>query len=559
MQVQNYKEIKLSDISSNPNNPRKNFKGPKFNELVDSIRQKGIIEPIIIRPISSNQKKYEVVAGERRFKAACLISRNKHVQSKIPVIIKELSDDEAFDFMIIENLQREDLTGFEEALGFKKYFKKKGKGSIPELANRIGKSAGYIRRKIAILSLPKNVLEAWEKKELQFSHLEQLRRLKNKEELKDALDYAVGNNYGGSPASKRELKEYIDNMAPPLNNALFNIKEEGCTICGQNSDMQQKQWDIGAMKGTHCLDKTCFKQKQNNFLLKKWKNSKYRRKFGTNGFRFRDSVHWGDYRSFDSWGTQPAEKCKTCDLFLTIINLEGEIEEGKACFGEPNCYGAIGREVKRERIERGDEPRVAWHGEYFRERFFEKRIPEKFQDFKPSTVEIARLILFSLLKSNHELLPWFCKKLKITKGREDYYSFYHVKDKKIFDPIQKMDFHEVFEILKEATLKVILQPTVTPEGRLAAADHLGINLAKEWAVTEEYLQKKTIREMIEFGEKSRIFNDKKIQDYLINKLKKKPGRFDNCKKAELIELFLKSGVNLVGKVPDEILLKGEKK
>ncbi|GAH86391.1 unnamed protein product, partial [marine sediment metagenome] len=188
--------------------------------------------------------------------------------------------------MIIENLQREDLTPFEEAQSYKQYFEKKGKGAIPELATRIGKSAGYIRRKIAVLSLPGNVLKAWEKEEISFSHLEQLRRLKNKDDMKEAFDYATGKTYyRGTAPSKRELKDAIDNMAPPLNKALFNIKEEGCTACDQNSDVQQKLWEVGGMKGAHCLNKGCFKQKQNNFLTKNWKSSQYRRSYGTNGFR----------------------------------------------------------------------------------------------------------------------------------------------------------------------------------------------------------------------------------------------------------------------------------
>ncbi|MCK4760280.1 MAG: ParB/RepB/Spo0J family partition protein, partial [Candidatus Aminicenantes bacterium] len=172
MQTKTYKEIPLSKISSNPNNPRKNFSGPQFTELVESIRQKGVIEPIIVRSKAGKNTDYEVVAGDRRHRAACLVSKNQNVQSKIPAIIRELTDEEAFDFMIIENLQREDLTPFEEAQSFKTYFEKKGKGSIPELATRIGKSAGYIRRKIAVLSLPADILKAWEKEEISFSHLE---------------------------------------------------------------------------------------------------------------------------------------------------------------------------------------------------------------------------------------------------------------------------------------------------------------------------------------------------------------------------------------------------
>ena len=545
------KNVNLSDIKSNPHSPRKTFKGPKFNELVDSIRQKGVIEPIIIRPISEDSKKYEVVAGERRLRASCLISKNKNVQSKIPAIIKELTDDEAFDYMVIENLQREDLTAFEEAKSFKQYFEKKGKGSIPELAKRIGKSPGYIRRKIAVLSLPNYIVKAWEKEELQFSHLEQLRRLKNKEELKEAFDYATGRRFGrGSPVSRRELKENIDNMAPPLNSALFDwIKE--CSTCGQNSNVQQKLWEIDGMKGAHCLDKKCFKQKQNNFLLANWKQSKYRRRFGTNGFRFKEDFSWSEYNSFE-YGPKPSKKCKECEHFLTVITLEGAVNTGQACFGEESCFRAVRsakakEEHKKERAERGEPegPRVPWHGEHFREEFLSKRIPQRYQEFEHSHIKMAHMALFAFVKSDQELLYLLKRETKL----KDTY-----EDSQVFKIIAKMELDEVQELMKKCALKVIMRHwPVTCEGRLAIATHLGINLMKEFAVTKEYLEKKTIREMLEFGKKSKLFFDPVVIRYLRDVIKGKG--FEKCKKTELIDLFLKSGVNLVGKVPDEIIPK----
>ncbi|GAH01815.1 unnamed protein product, partial [marine sediment metagenome] len=127
-------------------------------------------------------------------------------------------------------------------------------------------------------------------------------------------------------------------------------------------------------------------------------------------------------------------------------------------------------------------------------------------------------------------------------------------DKKLFERIEKMELDEIQELTKKCALKIIMRHyPVTCAGRLAAAAHLGIDLAKEFAVTEDYLEHKTIREMLEFGEASGIFKSKKVQDYMVKTLKKKPGKFGSCKKTELIDVFLQSGVNLVGKVPEEIL------
>jgi len=551
MQTKTYKEIPLSKISSNPNNPRKNFSGPAFTELVESIRQKGIIEPIIVRPKSGKNTDYEVVAGDRRHRAACLVSKNQNVQSKIPAIIRELTDDEAFDFMVIENLQREDLTPFEEAQGFKQYFEKKGKGSVPELAARIGKSAGYIRRKIAVLSLPGDILKAWEKEEISFSHLEQLRRLKNKEELKEAFEFAMGGRFGRIKASRRELKEHIDNTAPPLKNALFDIEKEGCTTCGQNSDVQQKLWDVGAMEGIHCLDKKCFKQKQNNFLQANWKQSKYRKRHGTNGFRFREDLQYDEFHNFE-YRNKPTKKCKECAKFLTLIDLDGKISKGQVCVGEEICFEAVQRSsmateraAVREEKKKQEGPRVYWHGEHFREEFLKKRLPERYEEFKPSDLKMARMGLYAFVKLDHVILA----RMAATHKFKDYHD-----DKKLFEWIAKMELEEIQELTQKCALLIIMrQYPVTCEGRLAAAAHLGINLMKEFAVTKDYLEHKTIREMLEFGEKSGIFKSKKVQDYMAKTLKKKAGKFDSCKKTELIDVFLKSGVNLVGKVPDEIL------
>ena len=561
--TQNFQEITLSRVSTNPNNPRTNFQGPAFDELVASIREKGIIEPIIVRPTSGKRGvDYEVVAGERRFRAAGLIAKEDKGPEhyRIPTVIRELSDDEAFDFMIIENLQREDLTSFEEAQSFKQYFEKKGKGSIPELAKRIGKSPGHIRKKIAVLSLPPNIVKAWEKEEVSFSHLEQLRRLKNKEELKEAFEYATGKtSYRGDKPSRRELKETIDNMAPPLDKALFSLKEEGCKECSQNSDVQQKLWDIEGMKGVHCLNKACFKQKQNNFLLKNWKQSKYRRRFGTNGFRFKEGLSWDEFKDFD-YGPKPSKKCKGCENFLTVITLEGAVHTGQACFGDESCFRTVRTEKAKEqrekeadeRVERGEQkgPRFPWHGEHFREEFLKKRLPERYQELSDSDLRLARMGLFAFVKLDNVILSFMARAIKF---KESY------DDKKLFERIAKMGHAEIMGLTAKCALKLIMRHyPVTCAGRLAAAAHLGINLAKEFAVTEDYLEHKTIREMLEFGEKSGIFKSKKVQDYLTKTLKKKPGKFESCKKTELIDLFLKSEVNLVGKVPDEIVPAKEK-
>ena len=108
IQMENYQYISLKDIRTNPYQPRKNFSQEKMNELAASIKENGIIQPIILR--KSSLFGYEILAGERRFRAAKIAGLEN-----IPALIKDLSDDEMMKQAIIENLQREDLNPIEEA------------------------------------------------------------------------------------------------------------------------------------------------------------------------------------------------------------------------------------------------------------------------------------------------------------------------------------------------------------------------------------------------------------------------------------------------------------
>jgi len=486
------------------------------------------------------------VAGERRFRASCTID----LKGSIPSIVKELSEDEAFEFMIIENLQREDLTEMEEAQSFKEFVDRKGAESIPELSDRTGIRAGYIRRRIAVIGLPGYILKAWEKGKLKYGHLEQFLRVKSKDKLKALYEYAAGiTRY--MPASVKDLKEKIEEMAPALHHAFFDMEKEGCIKCPLNSKVQKSLWDIGDLKRAHCLDPNCFKKKQNNYLNAHWKETALYEKFKTNGFRFEENVQWGDYHLFYDWELKPTKKCESCPHFLTIINTLGEPGrgEGRACF-DRSCYDARVREKEKKKKEKEagqkdeDSPRVDWHGRHFREEFFKVRIPERFEEWHREGKHSAHLMLIALLKSNRDLKnDWFGKKMKI---KDDGC---YIPSDKLFKFVFPMTMETTIEVIRQASLKVIMQSEFGAEARWLIADYLGIDLGKEFSVTQEYLEKKTIKEMLKFGNKSALFETKECKDYL-EKLGKKA--FDKLKKTELIDVFLKSGIDLAGKVPAEI-------
>lgn len=140
--------IKLDDIRSNPHQPREYFDEDALRELADSIKEHGVIEPVIVK---KSIKGYDLVAGERRTKAARLAGLEK-----IPAIIKDFTDQQMMEIALIENIQREDLSPIEEASAYKKYIDSTGY-TQEEVAKKFGKSRSYITNLLGLLTLPKYV------------------------------------------------------------------------------------------------------------------------------------------------------------------------------------------------------------------------------------------------------------------------------------------------------------------------------------------------------------------------------------------------------------------
>lgn len=143
--------LSISVIEPDANLPRKLFNEKKVNELANSIKEKGVLEPLTVRPKKDNPAKYSVVMGEMRLKAALLAG-----QDKVPCIIKDVNDKEALELALIENIQRSDLTPFEEAWGILKLIKNYGH-SIEQVMQKIGKDHKFINMRLQLLSLPEEI------------------------------------------------------------------------------------------------------------------------------------------------------------------------------------------------------------------------------------------------------------------------------------------------------------------------------------------------------------------------------------------------------------------
>ena len=149
----NETELPIERIYANPDQPRRMFNEKELEELTASIAEKGIIQPLIVRPDPSNQDGYQIVAGERRWRAA-----QRAKLHNIPVLIRNLTDTEVLELAIIENIQRTDLNAVEEASGYRQLMDKFGH-TQEKMAKALGKSRSHIANLLRLLNLPPEVLE----------------------------------------------------------------------------------------------------------------------------------------------------------------------------------------------------------------------------------------------------------------------------------------------------------------------------------------------------------------------------------------------------------------
>ncbi|MGI9395010.1 MAG: ParB/RepB/Spo0J family partition protein, partial [Boseongicola sp.] len=156
--------IPVDRISPNPNQPRRQFSEDALNDLTASIRQKGIIQPLILRRDPRDADGYEIVAGERRWRAA-----QRARLHEVPAIVREFDDTEVLEIAIIENIQRSDLNAAEEAAGYRQLMDRFGH-TQEKLAEALGKSRSHIANLLRLLTLPEPVLEFLREGKLSAGH-----------------------------------------------------------------------------------------------------------------------------------------------------------------------------------------------------------------------------------------------------------------------------------------------------------------------------------------------------------------------------------------------------
>ena len=171
----NINKALISDLQSNKFQPRKLFDKESLQDLTNSIKERGIIQPIIVRKSSEDSSKYEIIAGERRWLAA-----QKAGLHEVPIVIAKVDDLKSLEFAIVENVQRKDLNAIEEARGYQRLIEEFSYDQ-EKVAQFIGKSRSHIANFLRLLSLPETVLRLIENKKLSPGHAKVLVGLNNAE------------------------------------------------------------------------------------------------------------------------------------------------------------------------------------------------------------------------------------------------------------------------------------------------------------------------------------------------------------------------------------------
>lgn len=192
------KEIKLSEIKTNPNQPRKTFSAESITELAETIKQHGLIQPIVV--IKTNDG-YELVSGERRYRAC-----KEAGFHKIPAIVKNYNTKETLEVAIIENIQREDLNPIEEAMAYQQLTEKLSM-KISEVATRVGKNRSTVSNMIRLLQLPDSVKELIKTRKLSEGHARPLLSIGDRKKLETYAQQIVEKNL-----TVREVEEYVASL-----------------------------------------------------------------------------------------------------------------------------------------------------------------------------------------------------------------------------------------------------------------------------------------------------------------------------------------------------------
>ncbi len=528
------KLVSLKELKPSAHNARQTFDDTKMKELIASVEEKGILNPILIRPSNG---KYEIVCGERRFRAAAAAG-----MEEIPAVIRTLTDQQALECMVIENLQREDVHPLEEAEGYEKLLK--NYKTVDELAVKVGKSKAYIYGRLKLCELvPENRKYFYEGKFTASVALLVARVPKNQQKEVGKEVATNREHYGDDrPMSFEEAKEYIqDEFMLQMKEAQWDPKEKGlankgsCLECPKRTGAS-KELFADIQGADRCTDPRCFNAKKQTFTQRKLAQLKSEGKQVISQdeaekiFRYDNDTPDSKYTALDehdwSWPKEvtPRKMLKTCKDVKVIYAIQptsGKIIEMVSRIDLPKLFKAAGIKTDKpvntsEKIsEHKKENRV----DTARTAFFVEKIA-KHADQRTKNVFILSALLEAL--------------------GADYGGVEDVELEKHLDGVMDDDFEALYNLGDETVKALIVRALWLTPGKINdieqlefLASKLGFSMAKDYVITKEYLEACTKDEL-----------DKLSVELKINMV--------NCgpKKSDAVDHILKYAPK--GKVPKEL-------
>lgn len=220
-------EISIKELRPNPYQPRKTFRPESIEELKQSIIEHGILQPLIVR---QSIKGYEIVVGERRFRAA-----KEANLTTVPVVVRNLTEQQMMEFALLENLQREDLTPIEEAMAYQTLMEHL-QLTQEQLAVRVGKSRPHIANHLRLLALPQEIQQLLNDGTLSMGHGRALLGLKKKEKMKAVVDKIVAEQL-----NVRQLEKLIHDMNQNVSRETSKPKKEKSVFVKQSESLLREK------------------------------------------------------------------------------------------------------------------------------------------------------------------------------------------------------------------------------------------------------------------------------------------------------------------------------
>src|SRR5260370_29328311 len=262
--------VPIANIFESETNPRKYFDKAKLEELASSIREKGIVVPLLVRQLPHDEPytkatggtRYSVVAGARRFRAAQLAGLET-----VPVIVRDLSDDQVLEIQVIENLQRADVRPLEEANGYKQLLAGGKYQDVEALAAKVGKSTSYVYQRLKLADMIEPAQQAFFDEKITAGHAIQIARLKP-DQQKEVMKWFTQEDFSVRELARlieREFHLDLSKAIFPTDNAEMFTNAGACTTCRKRTGANPQLFD-DVQKGDTCTDPKCFDEKERGFV-----------------------------------------------------------------------------------------------------------------------------------------------------------------------------------------------------------------------------------------------------------------------------------------------------